>query len=48
LKKVAESALYRMQMGVNGRGLGGICRSFTLLQTKLRDLAFSKREGLHM
>jgi hypothetical protein len=37
-----------MQMGVNGKGLGGICKSFMLLQTKLRDLAFSKREGLHM
>jgi len=48
LKKVAESALSKMQMGVNGKGLGGICKSFMLLQTKLRDSAFSKREGLHM
>jgi len=48
LRKVAGSALFRMQMDVNGRGLGGICKSFMLLQTKLRDSAFSKREGLHM
>jgi hypothetical protein len=48
LRKVAESALFRMQMGVNGRGLGGICKSFMLLQTKLKDSTFSKREGLHM
>jgi len=48
LKKVAECALSKTQMGVNGRGLGGICKSFMLLQTKLRDSAFSKREGLHM
>jgi hypothetical protein len=48
LKKVAESALSKMQMGVNGKGLGGIYKSFMLLQTKLRDSTFSKREGLHM
>jgi hypothetical protein len=45
LKKVVESALYKMQTDVNGRGLEEICRSITLLQIKLRDLAFSKREG---
>jgi hypothetical protein len=48
LRKVAESALFRMQMGVDGRGLRGICKSFMLLQTKLRDSAYSKKEGLHM
>ncbi len=48
LKKVAESALSKMQMGVNGKGLGEICRSFTLLRIELRDSTFSKREGLHM
>jgi len=48
LKKVVESALSKMQMGVNGKGLGEICKSFTLLQIELRDSAFSKREGLHM
>jgi len=37
-----------MQMGVNGKGLGEIYRSFTLLQIELRDSTFSKREGLHM
>jgi hypothetical protein len=37
-----------MQMGVNGKGLGEICRSFTLLRIELRDSTFSKREGLHM
>jgi hypothetical protein len=44
-KKAAESALSKMQMGVNGKGLGEICRSFTLLRIELRDSAFSKREG---
>jgi hypothetical protein len=29
---------------MTGRGLEEICRSFTLLQIKLRDSAFSKRE----
>ncbi len=48
LKKVAGSALSKMQMGVNGRGLEEICRSITLLRIELRDSAFSKREGLHM
>jgi hypothetical protein len=48
LKKVAESALSKMQMGVNGRGLEEICRSIMLLQIELRDSTFSKREGLHM
>jgi hypothetical protein len=48
LKKVAESALSKVPMGVNGKGLGEICRSFTLLRIELRDSAFSKREGLHM
>jgi len=48
LKKAAESALFKMQMGVNGRGLEEICRSIALLRIKLRDSAFSKREGLHM
>jgi hypothetical protein len=35
-------------MGVNGRGLGEIYRSIAVLRIELRDLAFSKREGLHM
>jgi hypothetical protein len=48
LKKVDESALSKMQMGVNGRGLEEICRSITLLRIELRDSAFSKKEGLHM
>jgi hypothetical protein len=48
LKKVAEFALSKMQMGVNGRGFEEICRSITLLRIELRDSAFSKREGLHM
>jgi hypothetical protein len=48
LKKVAGSALFKMQMGVNGRGLREICRSIALLRIELRDSAFSKREGLHM
>jgi hypothetical protein len=48
LKKVAESALSKMQMGINGKGLGEICRSLTLLLIELRDSALSKREGLHM
>jgi hypothetical protein len=48
LKKVAAFAMCRMRMGVGGRGLGGTYRSFTLPLTKLRDSAFSKREGLHM
>jgi hypothetical protein len=34
-----------MQTDVNGRGLEEICRSITLLQIKLRDSVFSKREG---
>jgi len=32
-------------MDVNVKGLKEICRSITLLQIKLRDSAFSKREG---
>jgi hypothetical protein len=48
LKKVVGSALFKMQMGVNGRGLGEICRSVALLRIELRDSTFSKREGLHM
>jgi hypothetical protein len=40
LRKVAGSALSKMQMDVNGRGLEEISRSITLLQTKLRDSAF--------
>jgi hypothetical protein len=48
LKKAAEFALFKMQMGVNGRGLEEICRSIALLWIKLRDSTFSKREGLHM
>jgi hypothetical protein len=34
-----------MQTDVNGRGLEEICRFIMLLQIKLRDSAFSKREG---
>jgi hypothetical protein len=45
LKKVAEFALYKMETDVNGRGLEDIYRSITLLQIKLRDSTFSKREG---
>jgi len=45
LKKVARYASYKMQTDVNGRGLEEICRSITLLQIKLRDSAFSKKEG---
>jgi hypothetical protein len=45
LRKVAASELSKMQMDVNGRGLEEICRSITLLQIKLRDSTFSKREG---
>jgi hypothetical protein len=48
LKKVARSALFKMQMGVNGRGLGEIYRSIAFLRIELRDSTFSKREGLHM
>ncbi len=44
LRKAAGSALSKMQMDVNGRGLEEICRSITLPQDKLRDSAFSKRE----
>ncbi len=45
LRKVAGYASFKMQMDVNGRGLEEICRSNTLLQIKLKDSAFSKREG---
>jgi hypothetical protein len=45
LRKAVGFALSKMQMDVNGRGLEEICRSFTLHQIKLRDSAFSKREG---
>jgi hypothetical protein len=45
LRKAAGSALSKMQMDVNGRGLNEIYRSIMLLHIKLRDLAFSKREG---
>jgi hypothetical protein len=43
-RKAAEVALSKIQMDVNGRGLEEICKSITLLQIKLRDSAFSKRE----
>jgi hypothetical protein len=43
LRKVAESALFKMQMGDNGGGLEEIYIS--LHQTKLRDSGFLKREG---
>jgi hypothetical protein len=45
LKKATEFALSKMQMGINGKGLGKICKSFTLLRIELRDSTFSKREG---
>jgi hypothetical protein len=38
-------ACSRMQTDVNGRGLEEIFRSIMLFQIKLRDSAFSKREG---
>jgi hypothetical protein len=45
LRKAAGSALSRMQMDVNGKGLEEIYRSFTLHQIKLKDSTFSKKEG---
>jgi hypothetical protein len=45
LKKAVGSALSKTQMDVNGKGLEEICRSITLLQIKLRDSSFSKKEG---
>jgi hypothetical protein len=48
LKRVAESASSETLMGGNGRGPDEICRSTMFLRIELRDLAFSKREGLHM
>jgi hypothetical protein len=44
LRKAAGFALSKMQMDVNGRGFEEIYRSITLLQIKLKDSAFSKRE----
>jgi hypothetical protein len=44
LRKAAGSALSKMQMDINGRGLKEIFRSITLLLTKLSNSAFSKRE----
>jgi hypothetical protein len=46
LKKVAGSALSKMQMVDNGRGLEKIYRSITLLQIELRDSAFFKKGGV--
>jgi hypothetical protein len=44
LRKAAGSALSKMQMDVNGRGLEEICRSIRLPHIKLKDSVFSKRE----
>ncbi len=46
LKKVAESALSKMQMVNNGRGLEEIYRSITLLRIELRDSTFFKKGGV--
>jgi hypothetical protein len=44
LRKAAGSTLSKMQMDINGRGFEEIFKSIMLLQTKLRDSTFSKRE----
>ncbi len=48
LKRVAESASSETLLGGNGKGLEEIYRSTMFLRIDLRDLTFSKREGLHM
>jgi hypothetical protein len=45
LRKATRYASSKMQMDVNGRGLKEISRFITLLQIKLRESTFSKREG---